>query len=251
MSAPPDPVVRAFGARGGPARLTGGRGTAWRVGDVVLKPLDMPVSELEWQASVLSGVDAKGLRFAAPLRSRQGALVVDGWTGWSFLEGQRAPEWSAIIDAGRRFHDALAAVPRPSHLLDARSHHWAHADRVAWNEASDPEVPAGSELAWLFKERRPISVRSQLIHGDLSGNVLLARGRPPAIIDFSPYWRPKDYATAIVLVDAVAWYEADDEILDPFLLDTLGMQLVIRAAIFRLLSDSDPGGGAMTFSRVD
>lgn len=243
VDGPPESVVRAFGAQGEPTRLPGGRDTAWRIGDVVLKPVDMELPELEWQSSVLTELVGGDVRVAPPLRSRCGALIVDGWTGWPWLEGRHAPQWSDVIAAGERFHAALAAVPRPSHLLDSRSHHWAHADRVAWEEAAGPQNPAGSELACLLAARRPISLPSQLIHGDLSGNVLLADGQPPAVIDFSPYWRPSEYATAVVLVDAIAWHEADGQLLELLPRHNQGTQLLIRAAIFRLLAESDPAAG--------
>ena len=38
--------------------------------------------------------------------------------------------------------------------------------------------------------RSPIVTTSQLIHGDLTENILFAEGLSPAVIDFSPYWRP-------------------------------------------------------------
>lgn len=175
--------------------LPGGQGTAWQAGEIVLKPLDMSTQELEWQAGVLPGVGNFGVRVAAPLRARTGALVVDGWTGWP-----------------------------------------------PWDEAASPEHTPGSSLEWLLDARRPILLPDQLIHGDLSGNVLLAEGNPPAVIDFSPYWRPKEYATAIVLVDAVVSYGADGQLLD-LLGGEQGTQLLLRAAIFRLLSDSEPAAG--------
>ncbi len=30
----------------------------------------------------------------------------------------------------------------------------------------------------------------QLVHGDLTGNLLFHTSLPPAVIDLSPYWRP-------------------------------------------------------------
>jgi hypothetical protein len=38
----------------------------------------------------------------------------------------------------------------------------------------------------LERRLRPIGLPSQLVHGDITGNVLFAQGRPPAVIDFSP-----------------------------------------------------------------
>jgi Ser/Thr protein kinase RdoA (MazF antagonist) len=66
--------------------------------------------------------------------------------------------------------------------------------------ASCTLVPA---VARLLAARRPAGAPSQLIHGDLTRNVLFADEQPPADIDFSPYWRPKAFASAIVAVDAV------------------------------------------------
>jgi hypothetical protein len=69
---------------------------------------------------------------------------------------------------------------------------------------------------------------SQLVHGDLTGNVLFHDELPPAIIDFVPYWRPTEYATAIVVTDAVLWENAPTE-----LLNGVSAQYLLRALIFR------------------
>lgn len=61
---------------------------------------------------------------------------------------------------------------------------------------------------------------------------------PPAIIDLSPYWRPADYASAIVLADALIWEGADARVLDAIgHVDDFG-QYLVRALIFRLVTDS-------------
>ena len=44
----------------------------------------------------------------------------------------------------------------------------------------------------------------QLVHCDLTGNVLFAAGLPPAVIDISPYWRPPSYAEGVVVADCSA-----------------------------------------------
>jgi hypothetical protein len=54
---------------------------------------------------------------------------------------------------------------------------------------------------------------AQLVHADLGGNVLFAPGLAPAIIDFSPYWRPPGYAEAVAAVDAFLWFGAGDHVL--------------------------------------
>ncbi len=111
-----------------------------------------------------------------------------------------------MLSAGRAFHHALRQVPRPD-LLDRRVHPWAVADRVAWSEQA---IDVIDDLAALFSTllelRRPVRQdAAQLIHGDLTGNVLFAAGRAPAVIGFSPYWRPPVFAEAIVVADGLLW----------------------------------------------
>lgn len=37
---------------------------------------------------------------------------------------------------------------------------------------------------------------------------------PPAVIDFSAYWRPLSYADGIVVADALCWHAAPPEVVD-------------------------------------
>ena len=74
---------------------------------------------------------------------------------------------------------------------------WRGARRV------EPLAPVADLFHALQSLLRPVHAVNQVIHGDLSGNVLTgnvltAPGRVPAVIDFSPYWRPAAYADAIV-----------------------------------------------------
>jgi hypothetical protein len=71
---------------------------------------------------------------AAPLRCRDGELVVDGWTAWPRLAGAHAPRWAEILAVGERLHRALAGEERRVEVLDARTDGWARADRIAWGE---------------------------------------------------------------------------------------------------------------------
>lgn len=127
MARPPAHVVEAFGVEGEAAPLPGGRGTSWRVGPLVLKPLDRAAREIAWQADVLSAVRSDDVRVAPPV-----PLIVDGWTAWTYVEGTHEPgRWLDIIAAGERLHDALSAEPRPAEIVDMRVEPWATGDRVA------------------------------------------------------------------------------------------------------------------------
>jgi uncharacterized protein (TIGR02569 family) len=237
---PPAEVLAAFGVSARQEPLSGGQGTAWRAGDVVLKPLDMSLDALRWQAQVLGSVEPDRFRVAAPMRSQDGELVVDGWTAWPMLAGTHAPRWADIAAVGERFHRALAGVERPDAVLDARTDGWARADRIAWGEQPAGDFARVPEVAHLLAVRTAVSAPSQLIHGDLSGNVLFADGLPPAVIDVSPYWRPSAYASAVVAVDAVLWYGADVELLSV----VRDAQLLLRALLFRLLASRDVAAAA-------
>jgi prepilin-type processing-associated H-X9-DG protein len=93
---------------------------------------------------------------------------------------------------------------------------------------------------------RPTAVLDARMDGDLSGNVLFADGRAPAVLDLSPYWRPMEYASAIVMVDAVLWYGAEVG-----LLSVVGdAQLLVRALLFRLLATPDPAAAVDGYRRA-
>jgi uncharacterized protein (TIGR02569 family) len=241
MSRPSPDVLHAFESDSDPIALSGGRGLAWRVGDLVFKPADLGLDELAWQADVLPAVHAPDIRLSTPQRATGGDLVVDGWTAWSFLPGEhQTGRWLEIIAIGDRFHRAVAGLARPA-FIAARMDPWAIGDRVAWGEAPIDPYLGVPHVARLAAVRHSVDARSQLIHGDLTGNVLFADDMPPAVIDLSPYWRPTAFATAIVLADALVWEGADESLLASVAdVDDVG-QMLIRALIYRLVAAIEGG----------
>ena len=240
MPEPPPHVLAAFEASGDHVLLAGGQGTAWRCGDLVLKPLEgsMTLEELEWQGKLFDAVREDGFRVSRLRRSSDGSVLVDGWCAWAFVEGEhRERSWPEVIAVGERFHAAIASVPRPS-LLDRRTDHWAIGDRVAWGELLAPDFEHVKHLATLVRALRPVAAHGQLVHGDLTGNVLFAAGFPPAVIDFSPYWRPPGVASAIVVGDALVWEGADDSLLSAVAHVPDFPQLLLRALIYRAVVDA-------------
>jgi uncharacterized protein (TIGR02569 family) len=235
MREPSPAVLRAFALSGTPVALEGGRGSSWLVGGAVLKPLDMAEEELAWQAEAYERIVCDGFRVARPLRAGDGALAVDGWTATAAVGGRHeAGRWADIIAVGDRFHAALAGLERPS-FIDRRTSAYAVADRVAWGEEHTDLDDA--HLLRLMAALRAIAATPQLVHGDLTGNVLFDGARAPAIIDFSPYWRPTPYAAAIIVGDALTWEGADATLLDAVAhIDDLD-QYLLRALIFRVVID--------------
>lgn len=166
--------------------------------------------------------------------------MVDGWTATEYIDAHPQPgRWHDIIAAGRTLHAALADAERPKWLDDADDW-WRRADQVAW----DARRPAGDlrlvELVdRLLALRTPVAHHDQLVHGDLCGNVLFDGRQRAVILDFSPYWRPTEWASAVVAVDAFEWEGAGAEALG--WLDGVpdGNQLLLRAAIFRIATSAE------------
>jgi len=243
MSAPSTAVLDAFGVGGAARRLGGGQGGAYLVDDIVVKRVDDP-AETDWTCQLLSRLEPDGFRVSEPVSTTDRQWVYDGWAATRFITGLRSivPRWGDVIAAGLRFCDAAErARDHDDGVLAARTHRWAVADRMAWGEQS---VELSDETAALFAdisaEFDDAARQSRFVHGDLSGNVFVDASGTPVVLDVSPYLRPRRWAAAIVVCDALLWHHAD-----PDLARTLSAQgdrsLLFRALAFRLLADELAG----------
>ena len=170
-------------------------------------------------------------------RAPDGSVVVDGWTAAEYLEGRHEDgRWTDVIAVGELLHASIAHVPRPD-FIARRTDRWAIGDRVAWGELPIEDFVHVKHLPRLASALRPVEAPSQLVHGDLTGNVLFHPTLPPAVIDFAPYWRPQPFSAAVVVGDALLWESADESLLaavghvDEF------PQYLLRALIFRAVVD--------------
>jgi len=238
LGPPSKDVLAAFGVSGTPLALEGGRGASWRADQLVLKPADTSEEIRAWGARILADIQADGVRVGRPVPSIRGAFIADGWSASVFCPGHHEPRrWLDIIAVGRRIHEAMARVPRPDFLV-SRVDPWAVADRAAWGDSSLAPYREAPHVALLEHHLEPVRAPSQVIHGDLTGNVLFADALPPAVIDLSPYWRPAEFATAIVVADALAWEGATVGVLSPAIESDQFGQLLARAVLFRLVADA-------------
>ncbi|WP_081900049.1 TIGR02569 family protein [Allokutzneria albata] len=248
---PPQHVRAAFGARTAlPEPYAGG--PAWLCGDVVLKPVFDP-SEAAWAAQTLDSLEVDQLRLARPLRSTDGRWVVAGWSATRHIAGQPESRHDEVISVSLRLHAATVELRRPD-FLDARKDISAIADRMAWGEADSRLVPdlGGRMFAVLASSRRPTRLRSQLVHGDLFGNVLFAGNAPPGIMDFTPYWRPPEWAAAVIAVDALAWGGADQGLTKRWAHLPEWPQMLLRALLYRLAMHAlHPRSSAQTLTGLD
>ena len=64
-----------------------------------------------------------------------------------------------------------------------------------------------------------------------------ASGLPPAVIDVSPYYRPRSFADAVLVADAVAWDDAPLTFAERFLATGESRtELLARALVFRVVA---------------
>jgi uncharacterized protein (TIGR02569 family) len=235
-----DEMLEAFGARGQPTPLTGGEGVAVRVDHLVLKPV-IDVAETEWTQALLQRVEPDGFRIAEPVAAADGRWVYDGWSACHYVPGLRpaVPSWTTIADAGLRFGAAVDRVRGDdAGPLDARIHRWAIADRVAWDEERVELTPDAAELLDRLTTRRDEpDPHRQFVHGDLSGNVFLDGDGTPVILDVSPYLRPRRWAAAIVVADAVLWHDEPLDLIGDLVHDDADRDLFVRALVFRLVAE--------------
>lgn len=192
-----------------PTQLPGGSQATFRVGDVVLKRVKETSLEnnhspklMEWIAMFSENILEDGFRIPKPIAMGDGSLITsDGWTAWTFLEGTHAtlddiPECITAITA---FHQALADIAKHP-LMDDNRTPWGEAHRWCLGDKPDFVQPKLRDLVdQMYALRKPIPVlKNQLIHGDLNPeNILVASSTPPALIDFSPFWGPPEFALAI------------------------------------------------------
>lgn len=232
---PPREVIRAFGLRGTPTPIDGGQGGAWLVGESVMKRETDPQLQ-EWTGTALASIEQAGFRLPPVRRAVDGRWVVDGWGATGALPGVSSETgvvaWKTVVEAGRAFHAAARELERPRWISE-REDWWARADRAAWGEQDmDVIAPLAPVVDALKSNFAPLGT-DQLIHADLTGNVLHEPDSPPGIIDVSPLWRPAEYADGIVVADALCWHGASGDLLRE---TGVSLAAAARGLAFRVLT---------------
>ncbi|MBI3213584.1 MAG: TIGR02569 family protein [Mycobacterium sp.] len=251
---PPEHVLVAFGLGGSrPAPLGAGWEGGWRCGEVVLSVV-ADHARAAWSAKVRETLFVDGARLARPVRSTDGRFVVSGWRADTFVSGSPEPRHDEVVSVGVRLHEATAKLERPRFLTQHPVAPWADvdvfnaADRAAWEERPLHSLPSGARISpgsadgqrsvdlinQLAGLRKPTKSANQLVHGDLYGTVLFAGTAAPGITDITPYWRPASWAAGVVVVDALAWGEADDGLIERWNALPEWPQMLLRALMFRL-----------------
>lgn len=232
-------VLDAFGIKEEPALLKGGQGITWRVGKYIVKPT-INEEETIWCAEIIGQLSQDSYRVPRYKKTQENQWVYQGWSVVEFIEGEHIKNhWEEKISACEGFSNLLTNIPKPN-FIEKRTDPWSIASRMAWGEAPINYVESFKNFVdKINKYIEPTIVKDQIVHGDIAGNMLFAKGLTPGIIDFTPIWRPKEYALAVLVVDALAWEEADESII--ILVEDVQniFQLLLKAALFRALATSE------------
>jgi uncharacterized protein (TIGR02569 family) len=216
----------------------------FRCGDVVIRPVRSNVVAA-WSARVLDTLKAEKLRIARPQRSSDGRWVVAGWSACQYLRGEPQGRYQDLVAASLRLHAATASVRRPR-FMDDQDDLISRADAAAWGECPINLDPAtgGALFDELASRRVQLRLPAQVVHGDLFGTVLFdgpdgpdgptAEQAPPAVLDIVPFWRPVEWAAAVVVVDALAWGGADAGIVTRWSHLVQWPQMLLHGLLFRL-----------------
>lgn len=228
---PPDPVLHAFGASGPAVPRTGGQGTSWSAGRLVLKPAE-DEAMLRWlHETAAPRLRSTPLRLALPAATGDGRVVVDGWCATALLPGSPpVGRWQERATVARDFAAAFADVDPRS--LPHRDDPWARAERAAWGEERGPlhDHP--------LAPRGPGALGpAAIVHADLAGNTLVHPALPPAVLDLSLTARPIEWSVAVLAVDVVAFESAPLEALRTISDDPRFADLLDRALLFRMTTD--------------
>ena len=246
---PSEDIIKAFRAQGQPELLEGGQGTTYRVGDIALQPGEFVSEEAEWIAQVYETIIQEGFRVPKPVRAVDGKIVYDGWSAWEYVNaGHARGRWAEIFATFDAFHKALQDIKRPQ-FLDTIRNRWINADRKVWGDTPmEYHDRLSASVEKLLSVKKPIDLPSQVIHGDFGGNVLFAKDDgAPYVIDFSPYFRPVGFAKAVIVVDAMVWEGADENILRYLSDEPEYDQLLVRAVLRRILELD----GLLTIDGID
>lgn len=237
-------VAAAFGVNAEIALLPGGADLkTFRSGNVVLRYLGKNAQEAgNWNAELFNHIKEDGFRVAKPIKAADGSWIVNGWVAEQFFEGRQATvdDLPIIINAVDRFHKALVGRSLPDYRKTEHTM-WDLADEWAWGEVPRDIDPKLYEIIFgLLNLKKPVNLPDQLIHGDLNlNNILIADNQAPAIIDLAPYWRPAEFAQA-VMAYWVGPYTGDIEILNNFRHIPEFDQMLIRAGLRMALTQKDP-----------
>ncbi len=203
----------------------------------IIKPIDSS-EEANWLAETFSALEEPtDIRIQRPVRSVNGNWIENGYVSWTFVEGKNQQgRYAEKVAACEAYNRLVSTIPEPT-FISQRTDPWATADKRVWGELPIEYEPEEMEIVENVLEKiENVHIPYQIIHGDFNGNILFSDTLQPAIIDYSPYWRPADFAKAIIYIDAVVWDKEANlgELKKLFAPTDQLYQLTIRATLRRM-----------------
>ncbi|OMF24121.1 hypothetical protein BK133_23160 [Paenibacillus sp. FSL H8-0548] len=229
-------VLHSFNLSGNIVPLSGGQNTSLLVGHAVLKPVD-DIQHSEWLLNIIHKINPQGYRLSKPIRSKHGTFVSKGWACTHYDRGQDIKgriEEKLLVS--RLFHRDLSTINFGE--FPHTDNPWSKGHRIAWQiDELSRELP--NEIQEIINNLLGrISLKEhykvQIVHSDLSGNILFDQFLKPLIIDFSPVLAPVEYAEAILVCDCIAWQGSDVSEIELLPGDERYKEMIIRAIVFRL-----------------
>jgi hypothetical protein len=235
-------LKQEFEITGDAQEISGGRGSTISIGEYILKPLDTTSEEANWVMDLYEAINKvcenESFEIARPKRNRSGNWISNGWICFYKSKGKEdRAQLLEKLEISNELHKLLENYPKPD-FLDLRNNRSSIADNIAW-QSSDAQI-SYKPLKEVFNKLQTISPKinlpSQIIHGDLGGNILFSESSKPVVIDFSPYFRPKAFANAIMVVDDLVWGSKDFKLLEELrVIDPDTFNLLPKAELKRLL----------------
>ncbi|QQC47381.1 TIGR02569 family protein [Corynebacterium bovis] len=256
MTAPPLHILSGFQVgHATPVELDDAWAGGWRCDRAVLRWTDDP-ARATWTAKTLDRVRPAGVAVARPIRSSDGRWSVGGWNARTFLSGARAPRFDETAATVLRVNEALRDEERPAFLTAPEpGRTWserdilAAAEHAAWSPdpaavvgaVLDPDSVPRDDVAQAIEKvvglvllRDEVTAPDQLVHADALGTTAYDGAADPVVTDIVPAWRPAGWSVAVLIVDSLAWANAEDTLLNRWSHLPDFPQLVLRAVIYRL-----------------
>lgn len=230
-------ILYAFNLNGEVSSLNGGQNTSVRVKDAVLKPVGENVQFCEWALNILNKINPNEYRLSKPIISNNGTFVYKGWCCTRYEPGEhRDGNVKQKLEVSRLFHHDLADI---DFINIPKAHDpWSISHRIAWQKENLPQNISKEAFKILeeliSKIKLKVNYEVQIIHSDLSGNILFDKAQNPLIIDFSPTMAPVQYAEAILACDCIAWQGSPTSELGLICHSIFNIEMILRAVIFRL-----------------
>lgn len=254
---PPAHILASFQVPAAhPVELDSEWSGGWRCDRAVISKVDEP-ARAAWIARTMSKMRPAGVSVSRPILSSDGRYSVSGWRARTFLSGHRAPRFDEIAMAALRISEALREEEKPSFLsAPEKTGVWNEVDVFAAAEAAafDPDptewvrvslpldsVPrddiaeALTKAAELAAARGEVKEPDQLVHGDVLGCLIFDGLADPVLTDLVPAWRPAGWPVALMVVDAMAWGNGSDALLNRWAHIPDFWELVLRAALYRVM----------------